>query len=210
MKDAEPPKTLAVALRDGLTVDLAVQRSECFDVVPTSVDLFYAERLLNTLPGRELRLRRVIEKLAPGYQYVLIDCPPTLGYLTDNALVAAGWVLVPLKAQDSSVESANMLLGQVSVLRETLGVPIEVLGLVVNELDDTNLSKTILEAIPEELPEHPVLASIRRRVRIAEAWRAGKPITELEPWGDAADAFRTLAQAVVDRCDEIARVHTHA
>src|ERR687884_12223 len=111
---------------------------ECgVDVIPASINLFLTERDLVHLRGREYRLMRVFEPLEEQYDYTLIDCPPTLGQLTDNALVAARKALVPIQPEDTSLRALEMLLDQIHSIREGLGLKIDIVGLVVNQADDT-------------------------------------------------------------------------
>jgi chromosome partitioning protein len=205
LSEPEGGETLAAALlgRTSVPVNRLMVSHECgVDIIPASLDLFLTERDLVHLRGREYRLRRVFEPLEDEYDYTLIDCPPTLGQLTDNALVAARKALVPIQPEDTSLRALEMLLDQVHSIREGLGLTVDIVGLVVNQADDTLVARRTLETLTKAVPV-PILASIRRRVRLKEAWAAGKPVTMTEPAGDAAEAFRGLAQAIMEQRKEV-------
>lgn len=202
LDEASEPVTLAAALAGGrIPIDeLVVHHSDALDVIPSSVDLFLAERQLLNLHGREYRLERTLAPLTIRYDFILIDCPPTLGLLTDNALVAARRALVPIQPEDTSLRALELFMDQVNSLAEGLGVAVEVLGLVVNQDDDTLVARRTLETVASAVPV-PVLARIRRRTRLREAWAVGQPITATDSQGDAAAAFRELAGALQRRCE---------
>jgi chromosome partitioning protein len=205
LSEPEGDGTLAAALlgRTSLPVDTLTVSHECgVDIIPGSLGLFLTERDLVHLRGREYRLMRVFEPLEDQYDYTLIDCPPTLGQLTDNALVAARRALVPIQPEDTSLRALEMLLDQIHSIRDGLGLTVDIVGLVVNQADDTLVARRTLETLTKAVPV-PILASIRRRVRLKEAWAAGKPVTMTEPTGDTADAFRGLAQAIMEQRKEV-------
>ena len=204
LTEPEGVETLAALLLGRTTVPIQTLTvtHECgVAVIPASINLFLTERDLVHLRGREYRLMRVFEPLAEQYDYTLIDCPPTLGQLTDNALVAARKALVPIQPEDTSLRALEMLLDQIYSIREGLGLTVEIVGLVVNQADDTLVTRRTLETLGRAVPV-PILATIRRRVRLKEAWAAGKPVTMTAPTGDAAEAFRTLAQALTTKREQ--------
>src|SRR5919199_306288 len=204
LSEPEGDETLAAAIlgRTSIPIKTLTVTHGCgVDIIPASLDLFLTERDLVHLRGREYRLMRVFEPLEDKYDYTLIDCPPTLGQLTDNALVAARKALVPIQPEDTSLRALEMLLDQIYSIREGLGLTVEIVGLVVNQADDTLVTRRTLETLGRAVPV-PILASIRRRVRLKEAWAKGKPVTMTEPQGDAAEAFRTLAQALTTKREQ--------
>ena len=205
LSEPEGDETLAAAIlgRTSIPIKTLTVSHECgVAIIPASLDLFLTERDLVHLRGREYRLRRVFEPLEDQYDYTLIDCPPTLGQLTDNALVAARKALVPIQPEDTSLRALEMLLDQIHSIREGLGLTVDIVGLVVNQADNTLVARRTLETLTQAVPV-PILASIRRRVRLKEAWAAGKPVTMTEPSGDAAEAFRGLAHAITKQRKEV-------
>lgn len=204
LDEATEPLTLAAVLAGGRipAEQLVAHHGGGLDVIPSSVDLFLAERTLLNLHGREYRLERALAPLLEAYDFVLIDCPPTLGLLTDNALVAARRALIPIQPEDTSLRALELFMDQVNSLAEGLGVGVEVLGLVVNQDDDTIVARRTLQTVAEAVPL-PILARIRRRTRLREAWAAGQPITSTDGHSDVAEAFRELASALQVRCAEV-------
>src|SRR5919205_4456970 len=137
LPEPEGVETLAALLLGRTTVPIQTLTvtHECgVAVIPASINLFLTERDLVHLRGREYRLMRVFEPLEDKYDYTLIDCPPTLGQLTDNALVAARKALVPIQPDDTSLRALEMLLDQVHSIREGLGLMVDIVGLVVNQV----------------------------------------------------------------------------
>lgn len=172
------------------------------DLIPQDVEMFVVARELDKLRAREERLARVLADL-PGYDHCLIDCPPALDILTDNALTAADGVLIPVQAEDSSLRALRLLLGQIDALEAELRrTPLTLHGLVVSMLDRgaggaarSTLARSVIDSF-ERLPL-PILATVPRGVPVTEAWRYGVPVVEYAPDSDHAQAYRDLA-AVLD------------
>lgn len=195
--DTDDPATLAAALLghwDGPAADLVVAGKDGIDVIPASVEQFVVETQLVSVRGREHRLAHLLESLSSGYDWVLIDCPPSLGALTDNAVVAAGRVLVVAQPQDSSLRALELLLDQVQSIRSGLRVDVEVVGIVLNTWEETLVAKRTMAALAN-LPV-PVVGIVRRRTKLQEAWAQGRSILDLEPRSDVAQVFRDMAAAV--------------
>jgi len=195
--DAEGPVSLAAALLgrwEGPSAELVANGAGGIDVIPANVEQFVVEPQLVATRGREHRLAQLLEPLAPAYDWVLIDCPPSLGALTDNAVVAARRVLVVAQAQDSSLRALELLLDQIQSVRSGLRVDVEVTGIVVNAWEDTLVARRTMAALAQ-LPV-PILGVIRRRTRLQEAWAQGRSILELEPRSDVAQVFRDMALAL--------------
>jgi chromosome partitioning protein len=180
---------------DGDVSELLVRAPAGFDVIPSNVELFVAEPQLVSMRGREHRLARILEPLHAKYDWCLVDCPPSLGVLTDNAVVAGREVLVVVQAQDSSLRAFELLLDQLDSIRDGLDVDVAITGIVLNLYEDTNVSKRVDEALAK-LPV-PVLARLRRRVKLQEAWAEGRSILDLEPHGHASVVFRQLVDELV-------------
>jgi chromosome partitioning protein len=184
--EAEVPSLLAALtgrLPAGTAVADLIVGAGPMDLLPSNLDLALAERLLLTEHGREHLLgRRVLSGLAERYDWCLIDCPPSLGVLTDNAIVAAGEVLVVIKPEGKSLRALGLLLDQIGSLRQGLDVTAE---------DDTRVARRVDEDLAA-LPV-PVLGRIRKRVVVDEAWEQHRTVLDYEPDGHAAEAFRELA-----------------
>lgn len=203
--ETTPPATLAKALlmdADKLGIDhvraLIAPWRERIDLIATNIDAFLLERELYRSRGVEFRLQRVLELVdaLDVYDVCLIDCPPSLGVLTDNALVAAGQALVPVQSEDSALRALRLLLEQVNTMQAELRISVDVLGMVVNLYDKRKgqIVTSTLEAL-RQMPL-PILAVIDERAAVREAWRAGAPVVDHLPDSPSAEAFRNLAKAL--------------
>lgn len=174
-------------------------RTKGLDVAPTTIELSAAEVELFSAIGREMALR---DKLTPDvldrYDYILIDCPPTLGLLTLNALVASDGVIIPVQTQYYALKGVAALLRIIKTVQTRLNPNLKVLGLLPTFYDSrTILGRDMLESL-KDLSEHQVFSTvIRQSVKVGEAPTAGVPITVYEPKSDAAKAFIDLAKEVV-------------
>ena len=169
------------------------------DVAPATLELSAAEVELFNAIGREMALR---DKLSPDligrYAYILIDCPPTLGLLTLNALVASDGVIIPVQTQYYSLKGVAALLRIINTVKSRLNPHLKVLGLLPTFYDSrTILARDMLDSL-KDLGDHQVFETvIRQSVKIGEAPTAGVPITEYDKRSDAAKAFVDLAREVV-------------
>jgi chromosome partitioning protein len=202
------PVTLAAALTGAYTGDPAAlivvyERGQgSIGVIPNSLDMFTVGRELDQLRAREGRLRRVLEPLAGLFDHALIDCPPALDILTDNALTAADGVLIPVQAEDSSLRAVRLLLAQIGTLETDLQrEPLVMHGLVVSMLEKgpggqakSRIGRSVLNAFAQ-MPL-PILATVPRGVPATEAWRYGQTLAEYAPTSEHAEAFRDLAKVL--------------
>ena len=192
---------------DGPMANLAIEHSKRddgsrLDVIPQDVEMFVVARQLDKLRAREERLARVLADLAPEYDHCLIDCPPALDILTDNALTAADGVLIPAQAEDSSLTALRLLLGQIEALETELRrTPLTLDGLVISMLErgprgepKSSIARSVIAAF-KKLPL-PILATVPRGVPITEAWRCGVPVVDYAPGTDHAAAYRQVAAAI--------------
>lgn len=169
------------------------------DVVPATLELSSAEVELFNAIGREMALRdKVTPAIAQRYDYILIDCPPTLGLLTLNALVASDGVIIPVQTQYYALKGVAALLRIIKTVQARLNPNLKVYGLLPTFYDSrTILARDMLDSL-KDLGDHQVFATvIRQSVKIGEAPTAGLPITEYDKKSDAAKAFVDLAKEVV-------------
>lgn len=165
---------------------------EDFHMIPSNADLFIVEQELLKMKDREFALSRLIDGL--DYDYILIDCPPNLGILVDNALISAREVLIPIQAEDTSLRALSLLFDQLNAIERSFGIEIKILGILPNLVLYDGVSKQTLESLRGKLPITPFL--IKKRVDIKRAWRAGKSILKYNPKLDMADNYRRLADFV--------------
>jgi chromosome partitioning protein len=161
-KHQPPPQTL-----------IARNQTERFDVIPATYELTLAEQGLYMSRNREHKLAGLLSPLRDSYDWILIDCPPVLGNLTDNALNTARQVLVPIQAEATSVRALELLFDQIESVERGLSIRIGVLAVVPNLVQDSILSKQILEDLREAIPVVTPF-EIRKRVLLQAAWRDGK------------------------------------
>lgn len=167
-------------------------------VVPANANLAAAEVELVALPERETRLRVALAPAA--YDYVFIDCPPSLGLLTINALVAAGSVLIPVQAEYYALEGLGQLLDVIQRLRRGLNPNLELLGVLLTMYDKrTSLSEQVLGELSKHFGDKLFQTIIPRNVRLAEAPSFGKTIFEHDKWSKGAKAYKQLAKEVEER-----------
>jgi chromosome partitioning protein len=185
----------------GPVTELAVTHSEPagrIDVVPNAFEMFMAVRDVDKVKAREQRLAKLLTSARGVWDHVLIDSPPSLDILTDNALTAADGVLIPVEAEDSSLKALELLLPQVASVDADLRVkPLELHGLVVNRLrrPPSLLAQSVLKEFAE-LDGLPVLATVPLGVVITEAWRYGRTPVDYAPDSEHAEAYRTLAKVL--------------
>jgi chromosome partitioning protein len=171
---------------------------EGLDLVPSLLDLAGAEIELATGERREHRLRGALAQLPSGYRYVLIDCPPSLGLLTLNALTAAGEMLIPLQAEYFALEGLGHLLYTHELVRANLNPDLAVGGILVTLFDGrTTLAWDVAREVERTYPHKVYRTRIPRNVRVSEAPSHGLPITLYDPASRGAHAYRQLAEEVL-------------
>lgn len=172
--------------------------SEGLFLMPSNAELAGAEVELVQTEGRERKLRQVLEKL--DYDYVLIDCPPSLGLLTINALTAANEVLIPVQAEYYALEGLSQLLSVITQVRSGLNPNLNILGVVITLYDRrTSLSESVKAEIDRHFGAKVFKTIIPRNVRLAEAPSFGKTIAEHDKWSKGARAYKALAREVEKR-----------
>lgn len=169
-------------------------------VVPSAVDLAGAEIELVDMPEREYRLRRAIEPVRRNFDYILIDCPPSLGLLTLNALTAADGVLIPMQCEYLPLEGLSQLLNTVKLVRQRFNPSLEIGGVILTMFDPrTRLATEVVREIRTHFPKEVFQTVVGRNVRLSEAPSHGKTILEYDPNSPGALAYRALAEEVISR-----------
>lgn len=172
-------------------------------VVPSSKDLVGVEIELGKTPGRELILRSELSLLRSSYDYVFIDCPPSSGLLTLNALGASDFILIPLQAEYYALEGLSALMSTVTFVQQTFNPKINILGLFVTMFDSrTNLSVQVENEARRHFGERMFQTRIPRNVRLSECPSHSKPICVYDPESQGTRAYRDLANELEERISE--------
>ncbi len=183
--------------------DVAVQNSRPnLTVVPSSVDLAGAEIELVDKPERVFQLRHAIdhEQARRHFDYILIDCPPSLGLLTLNALTAADGVMIPMQCEFLPLEGLSQLLNTVKLVRSSFNPDLFVSGVILTMFDPrTKLATEVMSDVRAHFPTEVFRTVIGRNVRLSEAPSHGKTILEYDPNSPGALAYRALAEEVIER-----------
>jgi len=191
------PDTLDETVNDVLVRRLPVEKvviAREFDLIPANIDLAGAEAVLLAKTGREYALQRALRDVLPAYDYILIDCPPSLGILTINALTAAHGVVIPLQSEALSHRGVGQLIETLEDIRRFTNPELEVVGVIPTMYDGrSNHAREVLEDVGRRY-DVPVLApAVKRSIRFAEATQAGKSILTYAPNHQGAEAYRALA-----------------
>lgn len=169
-------------------------------VVPSNIDLAGAEIELVSAFSREQRLRKALDTVRTDFDVVLVDCPPTLGLLTVNALTAGDGVIVPIQGEYYALEGLGALRRNAELIREQLNPQLEVVGYLLTMLDArTRLSQQVVDEVEAHFGEKVFRTRIPRSVRLAEAPSFGQPITIFDPASRAAMAYSRLAKELLQR-----------
>jgi chromosome partitioning protein len=170
------------------------------ELLPSNIDLSAAELMLVQEVAREQALLRVLGPLRVKYDFILIDCPPSLGLLTINALTAADGVLVPLECEYYALRGMALLMDSIEKIRERLNPRLQIDGILATMLDSRTLhSKEVLALVNEAFGSRLFETVIRKTIRFAEAPVAGEPILTYAPTSTGATAYRNLAKEVLAR-----------
>jgi chromosome partitioning protein len=163
------------------------------EVVPSTIALAGAEVELAPIEGRERRLSRLLAEVEADYDYILIDCPPSLGLLTVNALTAADSVLIPLQCEYYALEGLTQLLATLDLIRDHLNPDLDIKGVVLTMFDArTKLSADVANEVRRHLGDHVFKTVIPRNVRLSEAPSHGQPISRYAPDSTGALAYAAL------------------
>ena len=173
---------------------------EGLSIIPSSRDLAGAEVELVPLSGRERRLARALELVRDHFDYVLMDCPPSLGLLTVNALTAADSVLIPIQCEYYALEGLGQLLATIELVRAHLNPELSIKGVVMTMFDArTTLSADVTAEVRRHMGASVFDTRIPRSVRLAEAPSYGRPISEYSPSSRGAQAYAALAGELLAR-----------
>ena len=194
-------------LRDTLTMEeydvhKAVYHTETknLDIVPASVDLSGAEVELIQIFGREILLRNVLAQVKDEYDFIFIDCPPSLGLLTVNALVAADGVIIPIQCEFYALEGVSQLMKTVELVRREMNRNLQITGVILSMFDGrTNLGLQVVQEVKRFFGNKVFKTVIPKNVRLAEAPSYGLSIVDYDPSSKGAKAYKKLADEFIQR-----------
>lgn len=171
---------------------------ENLDVVPATISLAGAEIELVSIISRELRLKRALEEIKDNYDYIIIDCPPSLGLLTLNSLTASDSVIIAVQCEYYALEGLSQLLNTVRLVQKHLNADLKVEGVLLTMLDArTNLGLQVIEEVKKYFKEKVYRTIIPRNVRLSEAPSHGQPIITYDPKSRGAEVYLELAKEVL-------------
>lgn len=170
------------------------------DICPTNINLAGAEVELVSAMSRETILKRAIEEVSDNYDYILIDCPPSLGLLTINALAASTGIIVPIQGEYYALEGLTQLIDTVNLVKKHLNPKIGIYGVIITMFDGrTQLTRQVTDEVKKYFGDKVFDTVIPRNIRLAEAPSFGKTIAEYDPKSRGGRAYNELADEVIAR-----------
>ncbi|TCS81862.1 ParA family protein [Pectinatus cerevisiiphilus] len=187
-------------LRDEKLENILLKAKNDMMVLPGTIDLAGAEVELVSAFSRETKLKKALAKVKNAYDYIIIDCPPSLGLLTINALTAADSVILPLQCEYYALEGMTQILNTINLVKKNLNEELLLEGVVLTMYDArTNLSEQVAKEVQKHFPDKLYKTVIPRNVKLSEAPSYGCPINEYAPSSKGAFAYRALADEVMAR-----------
>jgi chromosome partitioning protein len=209
----EVPATIYEILIDGTPVAESIQKTMLpfLDVVPSHINLVGAEIELIDRPQREHVLKQMLAAVRDQYEYLVIDCPPSLGLLTLNSLTAADSVLVPVQCEYYALEGLGKLLNTINIVRQHLNTALDIEGVLLTMFDTRlRLSKQVAEEVRNYFGEKVFDTIISRNVRLSEAPSFGKPVILYDAFSVGTQNYIDLAQEITDGKDALRRQKQNA
>lgn len=194
------PSIYELIIDDDPDVRAAVIHTEWVDVLGANVDLAGAEVDLISLPRREYRLKDVLDKIRADYDYIIIDCPPSLGILTLDCLCAADSFLVPLQTEYYALEGLSQLMATVRSVQRSLNKHIRIEGILLTMYDGrTNLAVQVVEEVKKHFGDRVYASVVPRNIRLSEAPSHGKPIMAYDRSCRGAAAYLAVADEFLEK-----------
>lgn len=195
-------KSVYHVLIDEISVKEAILKTSIknLDILPASIDLAGAEIEMSNIAQRETILKRALDKIKNEYDFILIDCPPSLGLLPINALAVASGVLIPIQCEYYALEGVSQLMNTVNLVKRSLNPDLEVVGVLLTMFDGrTNLSQQVVDEVNNFFGKKVFTTIIPRNVRLAEAPSYGMTILEYDKNSKGSQAYLALAQEMINR-----------
>ena len=195
-------KDIYDVLVNELPIDEAtlITEHENLSIVPATLQLAGAEIALTSMMARESRLKGSLAEVSSQYDYILIDCPPSLGHLTINSFTASDSILIPVQCEYYALEGLSQLLNTVRLVQKHFNPELEIEGVLLTMYDArTNLGNEVVEEVRKYFREKVYETIIPRNIRLSEAPSHGKPIIDYDPRSRGAEVYQALAKEVVSR-----------
>ena len=187
-------------LINGAPIQKAVVSTKWCDIIGSTKALAGATVELISMPDRENLLKKALAQLDEQYDYIFIDCPPSLELLTLNALCAAQFILIPVQCEYYALEGLSDLLTTMRIVKRSLNPGLSLMGVILTMYDGrTNLSMQVAEEVKRHFPGKVYASVIPRNVRLSEAPSHGKPVMAYDPWSRGTDAYKALAEEIISR-----------
>ncbi len=189
-------------LVNGADINSALCHTEIegLDLVPARIELSAAEVELIQELSRETKLKRAVAELKESYDYILIDCPPSLGLLTVNALTAADSVLIPLQCEYYAMEGLGQLLNTINLIKENLNPSLVLEGILLTMYDSrNNLSKEVMNQVRQHFPDKAFKTIVQRNVSLSEAPSYGKPVILYQAKSKGSECYIELAKEMLNK-----------
>ena len=200
--EEEKENTIYEVMLGEISIEQAICKEafDCLDVIPSNVNLAGAEIDLIDIEDREYILKKSIAQIRKNYDYIILDCPPSLSMLTVNAMTAADTVLVPIQCEYYALEGLTQLIHTINLVKKKLNPELELEGVVFTMYDSrTNLSLQVVENVKDNLKQNIYKTIIPRNIRLAEAPSHGLPINLYDTKSTGAESYRLLAEEVMGR-----------
>ncbi len=170
------------------------------DIIPATIQLAGAEVELATAENREQRIKNVLDQVINDYEYILLDCPPSLGLLTINALTASNSVIIPLQCEYYALEGLSLLMDTISLVKKRLNPMLRIEGIIFTMFDGrTNLAIQVVDEVKRHFHKQVYKTIIPRNIRLSEAPSHGMPVVTYDPRSRGAEVYRELAREVLER-----------
>ncbi len=177
---------------------------ENIDIIPSNVQLAGAEIEMTNIENREFRLKNIIKVIKDEYDYIFVDCPPSLGLLTINSLSGVDSVLIPIQCEYYALEGVSQLMNTIQLVKKNLNPKLEIQGVVLSMFDGrTNLSIQVVDEVKRYFKGKVYKTIIPRNVRLAEAPSYGLPVIEYDPKSKGAEAYIELAEEFLDYEEDV-------
>ncbi len=193
-------KSMYDVLVDGCPIKDAVIKTDYCDVLPSSIQLAGAEIGIVDYPEREKLLKKALSSVIFEYDFIIIDCPPSLGLLTLNALVACDSVLIPLQCEYYALEGLSQLMNTVRTVKDTINPDIELEGILLTMFDSrTNLSAQVCTEVKRHFGKNVMPMVVPRNVRLSEAPSHGMPVTHYDAASKGSKCYKKAAEYIIMR-----------